>query len=152
MIRAESHLPEPLEVRWASAGGDGDGPGLTSPAPRGQGARRESVCVLGSVGGRLPDVLPLGNELENSEVSYYHHHQPSLRTTTIHTTLSPCHAHPQFGHGAWQGGDNCPFIPATSWDSSAGSTGQTFSIPLDGWGEPLTSLKQKEDKLKSNSG
>lgn len=55
--------------------------------------------------GGFNDVLWLGDERENSEIRCHHHlHQPSLRPKT-----SP----PTFSGGAWQGGNNRPFTPAT---------------------------------------
>lgn len=88
--------------RWRRAG-------TYQPSTTGAGSKeRECVCVLGSVGGRLPDVLPLGNGLENSKVSYYHHHQPSLRTTTYIPPSLPAMPIPSSAMGHGRGATTVP--------------------------------------------
>lgn len=135
-------LPGPLELRqeagqcWEKEETD----------PR---ARKEGLS------GSFPEVLPLGNELENSEIScHHHHHQPSLRPRPSTLPCPQRHvSHPQFGHLAQQGGNNSPFVPATALGGSAGSTGENLNT-LASLGGPAPSLRWvagRQHKLEPHS-
>lgn len=101
--------PGPLEPMQARAVGGQRRAGTAGPNAKGQGG--SAVWRSGGV----TAVLQLGDALGNSEIHCNHHdHKPSLRPMTRPRTQ---------GDGAWQGGSNSPFAPASPPGRLSCSTG-----------------------------